>query len=329
LQLILLMKHFNLFTALLFAVLLFSCKPKEAAETITHSEEIFTTTDTVVESIDTIESTPFYYAFADTVPENLAIKKYYVYIDSLVCKYQQFLNYPISEHIIVRANPWIIDTLAALDYYLAKQQGRSILRQDTFTILKKGDLILIPDSAAAAAIEDTLLNTLIDLNLPEFKLRIYEFEKLKFEFSVRIGRNEKKYLALAKREVDLKTPIGKGKIVRVAIDPYYINPTTGKRYYQTRRDDDVYTKMPVIPWIEPEINGIRYGSLIHPTTNETTLGKAYSSGCVGTKEADAWHIYYHAPIGTKVISRYDLITFTAEGDTVYHADVYNLKKPQK
>ena len=309
-------------------VCLLSCKQKEVSET----------TSTIVKDIDTpsvfhdtdiIESTPVRYAFIDTVPENLSIRKYYVYIDSVVCKYQLLLNYHISEHIIVRFNTWIVDTLAALDYYLAKQQGRSILRQDTFTILKKGDLILIPDSAAAAAIEDTLLNTLIDVNLPEFKLRIYEYDKLKFEFPVRIGRNEKKYLALAQREIDLKTPIGKGEIVRVAIDPYYINPTTGKRYYQTRRDDDVYTKMPVIPWIEPEINGIRYGSLIHPTTNETTLGKAYSSGCVGTKEADAWYIYYHAPIGTKVIFRYDLETINAEGDTVYHADVYNLKKPKK
>ncbi len=306
-------------------VYLFSCKQEKIAETTSTSSKTIDSTS-IFQNTDTIESISFRYSFIDTVPENLSIRKYYVYIDGLVCKYQQLLNYQISEHIIVRANPWIIDTLAALDYYLAKQQGRSILRQDTFTILKKGDLILIPDSATAVAINDTLHHTVIDVNLPEFILRIYEFEKLKYEFPVRIGRNEKKYLALAKREVDLKTPIGKGEIVRVAIDPYYINPTTGKRYYQTRRDDDVYTRMPVIPWIEPEINGIRYGSLIHPTTNETTLGKAYSSGCVGTKEADAWHIYYHAPIGTKVIFRYDLETINTEGDTMRHADIYNLKK---
>lgn len=319
------MQKLNIFNAVLYTVLLFSCKPKETSETINITDKIITTTDTVNQSINTAESSIFRYAFADTVPENLAIKKYYAYIDSLACKYQQLLNYSISEHTIVRANPWIIDTLAALDYYLAKKQGRCVLQQDTFTILKKGDVVFIPDSATAAAINDTLQHTVIDVNLPEFKLRIFEFEKLKYEFLVRIGRNEKKFLVLANRKVNLKTPIGIGEIVRVAIDPYYINPTTGKRYYQTRRDDNVYTKMPVIPWIEPEINGIRYGSLIHPTTNETTLGKAYSSGCVGTKEADAWYIYYHAPIGTKVIFRYDLVTINAEGDTLRHADVYNLK----
>lgn len=306
-------------------VCFFSCRQKEVVETTITIEKDIDSIATY-EDVDSIVSLPLRYVFVDTVPENFSIRKYYAYIDSVVCKYQLLLDYHISEHIIVRANPWIIDTLAVLDYYAAKAQGRNILRQDTFTILKKGDLLLIPDSAFAAAIEDTLHHTLIDVNLPEFMLRIYEFDKLKFEFPVRIGRNEKKYLELAKREVDLKTPVGKGKIVRLVRDPYYINPTTGKRYYQTRRDDDIYTKMPVIPWIEPEINGIRYGTLIHSTTNETTLGKAYSSGCVGTKEADAWYIYYHAPIGTKVVFRYDLITLSSEGDTVHHADVYTIKK---
>ena len=50
------------------------------------------------------------------------------------------------------------------------------------------------------------------------------------------------------------------------------------------------TKLPQIPFIETEINGIRNGQLIHPTTNPETLNKAYSNGCIGTKEADAWVI---------------------------------------
>ncbi len=305
----------------------YSCKQYDDNTTIDILQD--TTAINTETEADSISEITNHYVFSDTVPENLSVRKFFTYIDSLVCKYQQQLHYPISEHIMVRANPWIIDSLAALDYYTAKLQNRNILQQDTFTILKKGAIVFIPDSILASAINDTLHNTLIDVNLPEFKLRIYEFGILKRECLVRIGRNEKKYLELAKRKVDLKTPTGKGKIVRLVRDPYYINPTTGKRYYQTRRDDNVYTKMPVIPWIEPEINGIRYGTLIHPTTNETTLGKAYSSGCVGTKEADAWYIYYHAPIGTQVVFRYDLTTLTFEGDTVYHADVYNLKRQKK
>lgn len=66
------------------------------------------------------------------------------------------------------------------------------------------------------------------------------------------------------------------------------------------------TKLPQVPFIETEINGLRYGQLIHPTTNPVTLGKAYSNGCIGTKEADAWVIYYYSPLQTKITISYDL-----------------------
>tara|TARA_R110000868_G_scaffold60723_3_gene185075 strand:+ start:2130 stop:2405 length:276 start_codon:yes stop_codon:yes gene_type:complete len=64
-----------------------------------------------------------------------------------------------------------------------------------------------------------------------------------------------------------------------------------------------------IPWIETQINGVRNGQMIHPTTNPETLEKAYSNGCIGTKEADAWILYYYAPLGTKITIRYDLQTY--------------------
>lgn len=82
--------------------------------------------------------------------------------------------------------------------------------------------------------------------------------------------------------------------------------------------------MPIIPWIEPSINGIRYGALIHPTTNPETLGKAYSHGCVGTTEQDAWFIYYNAPIGTPVFFRYDLTVIQPSGDILFLKDIYEL-----
>ena len=90
-------------------------------------------------------------------------------------------------------------------------------------------------------------------------------------------------------------------------------------------DDEHFTKMPIIPWLEPSINNIRYGAMIHPTTNPKTLGKAYSHGCVGLTEADAWKVYYNAPIGTKVIFRYDLQVLNEKGDTILLQDIYHLK----
>ena len=84
--------------------------------------------------------------------------------------------------------------------------------------------------------------------------------------------------------------------------------------------------MPQIPFIETEINGIRNGQLIHPTTNPITLEKAYSNGCIGTKEADAWVIYYYAPIGTKIRIRYDINVKNSMGKKIVLKDIYNNKE---
>ena len=84
------------------------------------------------------------------------------------------------------------------------------------------------------------------------------------------------------------------------------------------------TMMPFLPWIEPTINGECWGQLIHATTNENTLGKAYSNGCMGTREGDIWQIYYYAPIGTKVIIRYNR-RLIENGDTTWLKHIYSDK----
>jgi len=86
------------------------------------------------------------------------------------------------------------------------------------------------------------------------------------------------------------------------------------------------TKLPQIPFIETEINGLRYGQLIHPTTNQETLSKAYSNGCIGTKEADAWVIYYYTPINTKIEIRYNLNVKDKNGNRLLLKDIYNVSK---
>ena len=260
------------------------------------------------------------------VPRAIKAGAYFTFLDSVVAANDTVVNYKLTEHLLVHANPWIMDTLASFDYYERMQQGMFIYDQREMVILHKGDTLWIPDDKTAAAIEDRLHHTLIDVNIPEFKLRIMEYDTVKYTFSVRVGRNESKYLKTAGRVVSLRTPIGEGKIVRIEKDPWFINPVTGERYFVTQRDDGKYTMMPQIPWLEPMINGIRYGSIIHPTSNPNTLGKAYSNGCVGTAEGEAWIIYYHAPVGTKVSFRYDLTVTDEKGAPLQLKDIYLLKE---
>jgi len=90
--------------------------------------------------------------------------------------------------------------------------------------LPKGNSIVIPDSIHAKKLLRAFQNTRIDINIPEFKLRIYEDSILLSEFPIRVGRNEKKYLEMSGRIQDLKTKTGEGFIVNTA--PYLIPDCT-------------------------------------------------------------------------------------------------------
>lgn len=260
------------------------------------------------------------------VEKDITVSNYFKYIDSLVIKYDSITPYKLTEHLLVRSNPWIIDTLQNTDYYRMIARDSFIYDQKKMIVLPKGARIVIPDSIHAEKLLKSFNHTLIDINIPEFKLRIYEDSKQLYEFPVRVGRNEKKYLAMAGRIIDLKTKTGKGFIVSHVRNPDYYNPVDGRRYYTTKRDDQKITKLPQIPFLETEINGVRNGQLIHPTTNPITLGKAYSNGCIGTKEADAWVIYYYAPMDTKVNIHYDLEVIDSTGETVILKDIYSYNK---
>ncbi len=257
---------------------------------------------------------------------NVPIRSYFEYLDTVVSYYDRLLSYPISEHLVVRANPWIIDTLENTDYYRLMDRGIFHADPQSLIALRKGQLLVIPNKQQVDSLTEKMAATLIDVNIPEYKLRIYEGDRLSYTFPVRVGRNAKKFLAMAGRTVDLRTKTGTGKIVRIERDPVFINPTNNKRYSVTRRDDQKVTKLPRIPWLEPELNGIRYGHLIHPTTNPVTLGQAYSNGCVGMREADLWRLYYHAPLNTQVVFRYDLEVLNDAGDSIRLKDIYQLGK---
>ena len=258
--------------------------------------------------------------------KEITVENYFQFLDSLVNKYDSLTSYKLSEHLLVRANPWIIDTLQNTDYYRRIAQDSFVYNQKNMTVLAKGAILVIPDSILAEKIQNSFKSTLIDVNIPEFKLRIYEANNILYDFPVRVGRDEKVYLEMSGRIQDLKTKTGKGRIVNHVRNPRYVNPVNNHEYFVTKRDDERVTKLPQIPFVETEINGVRNGQLIHPTTNAVTLGKAYSNGCIGTSEADAWVIYYFAPLETKIEIRYDLNVVNKEGDSIILKDIYSKKK---
>jgi len=254
------------------------------------------------------------------------IKNYFQFMDSIVSRYDTVVNYKLSEHLLVRTNPWIIDTLAHTDFYHMMERDSFVYDQKRLIVIKAGDSIEIPASRKANALLRDFENTWIDVNIPEYKLRIFNDTVELYSFPVRVGQNRKKYLTMGDRITDLRTKTGLGKIIRHERDPDFYNPTNGRQFYVTRRDNDLVTLMPQIPWIEAEINGVRYGQMIHPTTNPRTLRKAYSNGCIGTREGDSWIIYYYAPINTSIIIRYQLSITNEDGETIDLKDIYNLRK---
>ncbi|NNM17912.1 MAG: L,D-transpeptidase [Croceitalea sp.] len=256
------------------------------------------------------------------VAEDISVENYFAYMDSIVANLSSFSGYELTEHLLVRHNAWIMDTLAATDYYNMMERDSFVYDQRKLLVLRKGQLLNIPDSVTAHQLNNVLARTWIDINIPEFKLRIYQDSTLLYDFPIRVGQNKSKYLAMGDRITNLRTKAGIGHIVAHVKDPQFYNPTDGKRFYTTKRDDKKRTLMPQIPWLVTEVNGIQYGQLIHPTTNPTTLGKAYSNGCIGTNEGDAWLIYYHAPIATKVHLRYDLNVEDETGKKIELQDIY-------
>ena len=300
---------------ILYALLLMRCGSPEANETVesTYADSLQIPTDTATPQRSII------------IENDISMRHYFEAMDSICARVDSVYNVSINEYELVHTNPWIIDTLRAQDYYIAKSRGVIIDNQKEQVALHAGVALRIPTQAATDSIRQMLRTIIINVNIPEYTLRIMMADTVLHECAVRVGKNERKYLALANHEVNLRTPIGEGSISRIERNPLYINPVDGKRYKRTRRDDGRYTQLPRIPFLEPEINRIRSGALIHPTTNLSTLGKAVSNGCVGLSEADAWLVYYYAPLGTSVRFRYDLEVLDKAGKTILLRDIYDQK----
>lgn len=257
------------------------------------------------------------------VQRNVLMKDYFFYIDSLA---DTVFHSPsiLNEYLLVNANLWIVDSLRSMDYYQQKKKGVFVYDQSQQIILHQGVRLLIPDSTTVASLTEQLAANRIDVNIPEYRLRVIRNNDTLLTCPIRIGRNAEAYLEFYQRDVDLRTPIGQGEIATVRKKPKYIDLQSGEEYVETNRDDGRRTKMPIMPSLEPTMNGKLVGTLIHATTNPKSLGKAYSHGCIGTSEPDIWSIYYQCPPGTKVNFRYDLNVPGEDGKLRALKDVYQL-----
>ncbi len=263
------------------------------------------------------------------VQKEITIGHFFEFLEEIVRQNDTLSSYTLSENLLLRANPWILDTLVNTDYYHQMSLGNFVYDQKKMRVLKRGDTLLIPGPKTAASLLEKMAKTSLDINIPAFELRILEGDSVLHIVPVRVGKKQKKYLEAAGHRVDLRTRTGSGEIIRVNRYPIFIDPVTGERFKFTKRDDHQTTLMPQIPWLEPAINGQRYGQMIHPTTNPRTLGKSASNGCIGVSEADAWRIYFYAPLGTKVTIRYELQEINAQGDTLRYEDIYQLWRAGK
>lgn len=263
------------------------------------------------------------------VQREVQIRHFFQYIAGIVQQYDTISRYKLTENLLLRANPWLMDTLANTDYYIQMKRGHFVYEQPKMVVLQPGDTLLIPGPMKAAALLEKMAKTWIEVNIPAFTLRIWEGDSVLFSMPVRVGKDKEKYLEAASHRVDLRTRTGEGEIIRVNRFPIFIDPVTGEKFKFTKRDDRRKTLMPQIPWLEPSINGQRYGQMIHPTTNPRSLGKMTSNGCIGLSEANAWRLYCFAPIGTKVSIRYELMEVNESGDTLRYKDIYHLQKTGK
>jgi L,D-transpeptidase ErfK/SrfK len=311
-----------LYSTLFLSFLLLPCCVKKHNEANRVDSAFIDTTKNKSATNDSLIHNPQWFL----VGSEIKMKKYFFFIDSVVNLYPALSNNELGEYALVHHNSWIIDSLRATDYYFQKRKGKFQQDQAEEIILHKGDTLLIPDNHTIESILMRLRSNYIDVNIPEFKLRLIQNQDNLFVFKVRVGRNAEEYLESLGRVVNQQTPTGKGKIIKVWRAPVFYDLHTGIKLEETKRDDRKTTRMPSIPSLEPSINGVRYGSMFHATTNLKTIGKAYSNGCIGLRESDMWSLYYYAPVGTKVVLRYDLEVVNQRKDTVRLKDIYHLSE---
>ena len=63
------------------------------------------------------------------IEKPVTIENYFQFLDSIVQKYDSLTSYNLNEHLLVRANPWIIENLKNTDYYILKAKDSFVYNQ--------------------------------------------------------------------------------------------------------------------------------------------------------------------------------------------------------
>ncbi|MBK9016639.1 MAG: L,D-transpeptidase [Saprospiraceae bacterium] len=161
--------------------LIFSCQNKAETHAQIEVEPVAATQDT----LPTPPPPPF-----DTVvlTYDVTIGCLFDFLDTLVKRYDTLAPYPVSEHLLVRANPWLIDSLENTDYYRLKERGIFNYDNRSLVVMQEGDTLFIPNEADALELLTKMDSTVIDINIPEFKLRIVENGDTIYTFPCESGR---------------------------------------------------------------------------------------------------------------------------------------------
>ncbi len=257
------------------------------------------------------------------ITDTIRMNSLHQFLDSLAVSYLPDTLRTLGHILLAAENPRLLNAIRSADYYRARQSSGAIIRDlDSAVALVPGTLFRIPDQEHATQMASRIRKNRIELNIPEFRIRLLNGPDTLCSCPVRVGRNERALLEVVGHEVDLRTPVGTGTIIRVRRHPVSVNLHTGEPYVITRRDDGIVTKMPDIPSFEPMLDGKRWGKMIHAATNQVTLGQPYSHGCVGVTEACMWTLYFMTPEGTAVSFRYDLEPGIQQGDSTRLPDIY-------
>ena len=177
-------------------------------------------------------------------------------------------------------------------------------------------LLVIPAamSAGAGELRPYGPESRIEINIPEFALRVYQGGAVVRTFPVGVGRP------------GFPTPVGEYKVINRMENPTWENPylKEGAVRIKAGTDNPLGTR-----WLGFYNDGRgEYG--IHGTDNPSSVGKASSHGCIRMKIKDAESVFSLVEMGAPVSTTYRLYQLEQKGSTVVlksFPDLYRRGKP--
>jgi len=168
----------NVLAYIFGVVIFFSCHHKDQEE-LSYFQ---------IEKIPIVEETDI--LFEIKIEKDISIDEYFEFIETTVANYDSLVSYDLTTYLLVHNNTWLIDTFA--------HTGNFIYDQPAQIILKKGDVLHVPDADKANQIIDRINSFSIDVNIPEFKLNILENDSIIYTFPVRVGQTGERFMSMGK-----------------------------------------------------------------------------------------------------------------------------------